>query len=400
MRKEDLRASFDRIRPDESAKKRMLGNILNQYERKKGIIMPFSLRKAIPALAIIVVVTGGLLTYNNLIVGKNNNLPYEYGIADNGDMAREDAIAPILNQFQTGNRHYVLLTDDLREDYGLPVLIDNNDIGEKITDITISPDPSLIGSEVYSYIPAGAEAIVAVKRNNEFQLFRFFTFESYNNNQDEDAVEYLKLYGINRAGDIAKIQFIRHTEHSKLRGYTDVIAEITDRDEITGFYSYYSMLENSSDQYFDSLFNFKGTSYEGIDVEIDPVMPDMAAPDRIGYGTDLPLDITPEQEGTAYDLPLIITEDGNNGFSPNDSPVSSGSSPSGSGMMDMGNTVLGSVEPSHGSVGDALANPITIRIYNQNGIYYDSPYYRNIGFISRYKVSDNFKEFIAKYLDE
>ena len=40
MRKEDLRASFDRIRPDESAKKRMLGNILNQYERKKGIIMP------------------------------------------------------------------------------------------------------------------------------------------------------------------------------------------------------------------------------------------------------------------------------------------------------------------------------------------------------------------------
>ena len=77
--------------------------------------MPFSLRKAIPALAIIVVVTGGLLTYNNLIVGKNNNLPYEYGIADNGDMAREDAIAPILNQFQTGNRHYVLLTDDLEK---------------------------------------------------------------------------------------------------------------------------------------------------------------------------------------------------------------------------------------------------------------------------------------------
>jgi hypothetical protein len=50
-------------------------------------------------------------------------------------------------------------------------------------------------------------------------------------------------------------------------------------------------------------------------------------------------------------------------------------------------------------VGNALGNPITIRIYNKNGIYYDSVYYRNIGFISRYEVGEEFAAFLSARFD-
>ena len=39
----------------------------------------------------------------------------------------------------------------------------------------------------------------------------------------------------------------------------------------------------------------------------------------------------------------------------------------------------------------------TIRIYNRNGIYYDSMYYANIGFINRYEVSKEFADYLDKY---
>ena len=76
MKKEELKASFDRIKPDEAAKKRMLDNILNQYERKKGFFMPLNLKRAIPALAVIVVMAGGLLTYNHIMKDRHFTTPY------------------------------------------------------------------------------------------------------------------------------------------------------------------------------------------------------------------------------------------------------------------------------------------------------------------------------------
>jgi len=420
VRKEDLKASFDQIKPSEYTKKRMLDNILNHSDRKKGIFMSlFKFKKAIPALALVVVIVGGLLTYDML--QKNNNydsLP-EYSVSDSAGSGGEDLAAPLLNQFQI-DKLYVLLSDDLREEYGFPVTVNESDIGEKITDIATSPDKSLIGSEVYRYIPAGGEAVVAVKKDNEYQLFRFFVFESYNNNQDEDSVRYLELYGIDSADDIAKIQFIGHSEQSKLEGRIDILGEITDRDEIAQFYNYYSALKNSSDKYFDKLFNYRETDSGNKGIEVDTVEPDIAAPDiagsvnvasppvaepdlvspdnivspdtvesdmiapdQIGYGEDQPTGVASVQAHVAEDAPLMITD----------------------GMMDMGDTgsgstepSRGSVEPSQGSTGEALANPITIRIYNQSGVYYDSVYYINLGFISRYEVSEDFADFIGRYL--
>ena len=344
MKKEGLKTSFDQIKPDEVTKKRMLSNILNYSDRKKENSMAlFFSKKAIPALALTVVIATGFITYSVLSGRFNYNTPPGYIGTDSAEHGREDAVAPLLNQFQIDNKHYIVLSDDLRADFGLPATVNEADIGDKITVITKGPDKSLIGSEVYSYIPAGGEAIVAVKTGDEYKLFRFFTFESYNNNQDEDAIEYLKLYGIYKPDDIARIQFIGHSEESKLQGRMDILGEIADRDEINKFYDFYSALRNSSEKYFDKLFNYSSTGQGSKEVETDPF----------------------------------------------------------AGMMDMGNAGAGSdsVEPSRGAAGDALANPVTVRIYNQNGIYFDSMYYKNIGFISRYEVSQDFADFMGKYLN-
>jgi len=364
VKKEDLKASFDQIKLSESAKKRMLDNIMNHSNKKKGICMTlYSFKKAVPALALTLVIAVGLLTYN-MLTGNNNSQP-EYGVTDSIDQGREDAVAPILNQFKIGDKNYILLSDDLRADYGLPTAVNENDIGEKIADIKSSPDKNLIGSEVYSYIPAGGEAVVAVKKDNKYQLFRFFVFDSYNNNQDEDSVRYMELYGIKKADDIAKIQFIGHSEQGKLQGITDIRGEIADRNEIARFYSYYSILKNSSDKYFDRLFNYKvmdsGNNY---------VETDTAVPDQISNTEDRSTDAESSRTNVAEDLPQVT---------------------------DNGDTGSETVESSQGSAGKALENPITIRIYNQSGVYYDSEYYPNIGFISRFEVSEDFADFINKY---
>lgn len=388
MRKEDIKVSFDRIKPSESDKKRILDNIMKQSDKKKGFtfISPYNYKKAIPALALVVAIIVGSLAYYRITRKYNYVSPPGNSVADDaGSSGREDMVAPLINQFRIDDRHYILLYDDQRAEYGLPATINESDIGEKIADIANSPDKSLIGSEVYSYIPAGGEAVVAVKREDGYQLFKFFVFESYNNNQDEDAARYLALYGIDGADDIAKIQFIVYSEQSKLEGRTDIKREMTDRDEIERFYGFYSVLKNSSDRYFDKLFNFND-----------------------GLSKAQPGDMPTEGAAIAEDMPLVITDDvetgaasanGRTGAISGDTPVTSGAGTEPShGMIDMGNTGSGAVEPSRGAALDALENMVTIRIYNRSGIYYETAYYVNIGFISRYEVSEEFAGFLSKYI--
>ena len=47
---------------------------------------------------------------------------------------------------------------------------------------------------------------------------------------------------------------------------------------------------------------------------------------------------------------------------------------------------------------NALANSIKIRIHAANGLYYDTPYYPHIQFLSRYRVSDSFAAMLELYL--
>lgn len=400
MRREELKASFDNIKPDEYATKRMLDNILSHTGKEKKMAK-YNFRKVVPALTMAVVIAGSLLFYRMLPMTNEDNLspPQTELVSDSA--AREDMAAPLLNQFQMGDRHYFIMSDDMKTEYGLPAEINENDIGEKIAKITKGADQSLIGCEVYFYKPAGSEAVVAVKKDDSYQLFQFLSFESYNNNQDEDTIEYLKLYGINKAEDIAKIQFIVHSEQSKLEGRLDIRSEITDLGEIARFYDYYSVLKNSSDKYFERLYNHRPGNVPGIDVEIDIQAPDVAppdttapeaAPDAIDPVKYVPRTLPETQAQIAEDMPLVREE-----YSSADTPVSSNE-----GMIDMGDTVsntgAGSVAPSRGSGTDALAGPVTIRIYNQNGVYFDTYYYRNIGFISRFEISQEFADFLQGYI--
>ena len=126
------------IKPDEAAKKRMLENILHragQHDGRKvdGRRARNVFYRVVPAFALTAVVAAGILIYAAKWGARE--LPQNNAPGTATDMMREDAPAMFIDQFQIDNRHYILLTDDLREDYGLPATVDESDIGEKITDI-------------------------------------------------------------------------------------------------------------------------------------------------------------------------------------------------------------------------------------------------------------------------
>jgi hypothetical protein len=487
VKREDIRAALDRIRPEETAKKRMIANILNYSEKRnsseKRNLSSFNFRRAVPAFILVIVFAGGILAYGlrGLFFGQG---PFDDGnrqitdmIGEDSAAGMEDMAAPLVNQFRIGGKHYILMSD-YAEEFGFPAVIEEKDIGGKIATIRDSVDKSLVGCEVFSYIPAGCEAVVAVKKGDDYVLFKFFTFESYINNQDEDAVEYLKLYGIERPEDISRIRFIVYDEKSRLEDLTNVRSEITDRNEIARFYSFYSVLKDSSDRYFEKLYGYNPAGNQG-DIEIDIAYPagreteiDIAYPDKRdsidppvarpvdpippdymppapeqtvpGYTTPVPdrkapgykgsADETvmayPGYSGVAEDLPLRPRVETGNAATAGDTsamidpsvsapavgrdtPVSGGSdtpisviidrgegnaSSEPAGIPGMGEGGAGAVAPSQGSAGDALAYPVAIRIYNQNGVYFEMMYYRNIGFLSRYEITAEFAAFIENHI--
>lgn len=145
---------------------------------------------------------------------------------------------------------------------------------------------------------------------------------------------------------------------------SDIISEITDREKIMEFYNYYSPIKNSSDDYFNKLFNYKDLDRH---TEITNSKPEALPPD---YKSNTSADNT-------------VT-----------SNVQSPSTVDNGEVKD----TPSSIPPSEGSVGNALSDSVTIRIYNTSGVYFNSEYYPNIGFISRHKVSPEFERFLKDYI--
>lgn len=387
MRKDDLKSSFDTVKPTEQQKQRMLDGIFSGT-KKTPVKKTFRPKMVAAVFIAAVVALGGFFAVNNLINTPPQNTIASGDRANDGDRAdngalpatddyREDMIAPALNQFKLEDKTYFLLTGDL-ESAVAKYPVAENDIGDKIATIKTGPDKSLIGCEVYFYKPAGCEAIVAVKQNGEYKLFKFLSFDSYNDNRDEDAAAYLNLYGIKSAGDIQKIQFIGHSEQAKLSHTVDVKAEITDKAEIAKFYNFYAVLKDSSDKYFDALYKAREEIVKNNESGAAP--PDTVPPDyKKGNRSDQPIadiaepDYAQDAVGGAYITPQ------NDAASPK--------------------TDYGSVSPSGGSpAGNPLAGSVTIRIYNKSGVYYETIYYPNIKFISRYELTGDFAEFLAAYI--
>lgn len=381
MRQRDIKESFDKIEPNEAATRKMLNRILTHPDHNSMIKRKFNYRKALPVCAAVVLLVGSLFVYSRYNSNDKPLTEIDHGNSENSRAATEDMIssenadlAVLKDQFQIDNRHYSILSDDQKTEFGFKNAVSQSDIGDKIAVIRTSVDQSLIGCEVYRYSPAAGEEVVAVKKGSEFRLFGFYGFESYIKNQDEDANTYLKLYGIHSAGDISKIRFITWSNQPGDKGA--VKGEIVQKTGIEKFYNYYSVIKDSSKQYFDKLYSYKeNTANQGSIPSSGSVPPDY----QTGIGSDTPVG-SPE---TAIAADGVLTA-GAGACDP--------AAPAGYDTGSSGNA-------SSRAATNALENSVTIRIYNQKGIYYETVYYPNLGFISRHEVNAEFAAFLKGYIN-
>ena len=110
----------------------------------------------------------------------------------------------------------------LRKEFGFRLQVSEEDIGEKIG---VNPRIKLEGIGSVWVYTGRREAVIAVK-GRWIPVVQFFTFESYNNNQDEDAIAYLNLYGINGPQDIKAVQLIEYSEESKVEGKLNIVGDL------------------------------------------------------------------------------------------------------------------------------------------------------------------------------
>lgn len=408
MKSEDIRKSFDPVVPDDIQKQRMLRRVLDHTAAsgsKPARRWPMRTITAMAGIIIVVAGTAAYLLWPHQTEGPGIGLltpSAAVGDTAGGDAADADgrqedfAAAPILHQFQMSGRQYILLDQTYASAFGLPEAPAPAEIGEKLTDITDATDKTLVGSGVYRYLPAGCEAVVAVRTGDSYQLYRFFTFDKYVNNADEDAAVYLRLFGIQAAADIAKIEFIRYSEQAKLENRTDVAKVLADTAGIAQFYQYYSVIKDSSAEYFDRLYNYRGNlASQGA-----------ALPEPEEPRTDLPPDYQPSSVSNGDIVVMPAPADSpaayaNDTPAPADSTAAYADDTPARTAYDTGSagaTEGGYAAGSAGSAGNALADSVTIRIYNRAGLYYDTIYYPHLGFISRHQVTEEFADFLQTYL--
>lgn len=398
MKEQDIKNSFNKIEPSEQQIERMYKNILAQ--RGKGTAgSRFYLKRAVPALAAALLLVVGLFTYKFAFGGAPADFATTENTTQGGKAVTDDLnakdstgreIAVITDEYiRFEGRHYVLLYDEKRKEFGFPESVSQNDIGEKITTLTENVDKSPIGLDVYEYLPAAGESVVALKKGEQYKLYMFISFDSYNNNKDEDAIEYLRLYGINSAQDISKVQFIGIDEMAKIRGEVNVIGEIKDAQSISKFYDYYSALKDSSDKYFEALGVHSRENNASLDIA--STLPDYIPPEQGGNAADLPVREAPAQSVNP-DEPVTDTPAQ---FAYPDEPATD------TPAYDYGEEIIASPQTTPGSPGqaaDKLGDSVIIRIYNNSGVYIETYYYPNIGFISRYEVNDDFAQFLQQYI--
>lgn len=381
MHKDDLIKALDLVKPDETQKSRMLNNILKPKTKENRL----NLKLLVPACVFAVTILGAAVTLpfmlktspqsftsngdqsntiatadgrgavdNNLDVYDPNQGAAEIGNREDFLIDDDRDIATVSLEFTLDNRQYRSISDHKLKELGISKTVSQSDIGNYIA--TIKSDSNVYGSKnlegykVYEYIPAGCQAIVAVETDGKYALYEFSGFLSYIKNSDEDALEYLKVYNINSAEDISKIV---------VGSYSNSGMVIDNKSDIAKFYNYFKDLKNSSDEYFDLIYKSRINDIVPPD---DPVISQIAP-------------YYPE-----YDVSTDVAED---------AIIQSGT-------YEGGTDGPTSVAPGSaaGSAGHLLSNSHQIKIYTASGLYYETVYYPNIKFISRYKISDEFANFL------
>lgn len=339
MKKKELDQAFQSIKPDEETKGEMLHDILNADANNENKKTPHLLRP-ISVIIVCLIMMGSIIAYKQFNIhdklGLAGNSTEEQQIENN--IETEDGAFPLRDQFQIDDRHYHLLRPTKQEEYGFPQEVDEKDIGEKLTTITDSIDQTLLNKDVYHYLPAQSEAVVAVAMENDYQLYEFYNFKSYEDNQDESGLAYLQLYGIEEAADLIQVQFGHQTQSSAGQITFHVKSEINDPEDLEKFHEFYAALTNDSDLYFERLFQ----------------------------GSD--------DNDRNDNHPIIEEEQTNKDQEEQSSPA------------------------FEGTAGNALEDSIEIRIYQKSGLFIRTTYYPNIHFISRHSIDESFVHFLEEFL--
>lgn len=386
MHKDDLIRALDEIKPDENQKTQMLDKITNHRNKTRSSL---NLKILVPACIFALTILGTALTLPFLLKNPQNlisDAPQSQTLATadsrngdaNLDMYKPNGGAPEIgttedffiddgrdiaydtfSMFTLDKRQYINLSDYKLKELGLTGTVDSKHIGDFIATIQsngVYDNKNLEGSEVYEYIPAGSQAIVAVKNNEGYSLYEFYGFTSYMNNSDEDAAEYLKVYNIDSAKDISKIIIESYAKSSVI---------LDSLEDISKFYDYFKYLKNSSEEYFNRLYNARINSVTPPD---EPVINQIAP-------------YYPEHEvSTDVAEDLIIQSGAYEGGTVEPTSAASGS--------------------AAGSAGHLLSNSHQIKIYTTSGLCYETVYYPNIQFISRHQISEEFANFLNGLINQ
>ena len=221
-----------------------------------------------------------------------------------------------------------------------PSVVPEKDLGEPAG--TIEGGGELNGKTAYVYAPGQSQALLAVERDGEYRLYVFYMFVSYEENGEEDAAEYLEVYGVESAQDFVSVELIQYPADGVERS----LGVLSER-ETEEFYRMFSHLKDGSAAYFEALSSYDGETNSVEDTEEESGVNNSSAP-----GVEIQT-----QQGAGE-------EGGTASFSPG----------------------------SQGS--HALDDSVCVRITVSSGLMMEFWYYPRIGFLSRYAATPELREFL------
>ena len=221
-----------------------------------------------------------------------------------------------------------------------PSVVPEKDLGEPAG--TIEGGGELNGKTAYVYAPGESQALLAVERDGEYRLYVFYMFVSYEENGEEDAADYLKVYGVESAQDFVSVELIQYPADGVERS----LGVLSER-ETEEFYDMFSNLKDGSAAYFKALSSYDGETNSVEDTE-----------EESGVSTSSTLGVEIQTQQGAGE------EGGTASFSPGS-------------------------EGSH-----ALDDSVCVRITVPSGLMMEFWYYPRIGFLSRYAATPELQEFL------
>lgn len=226
MTQKEFIVSLDRLSLTPSQKEGLLQR-LRESKRRGGNQMTSIWRYVLAALAIFLCLSFAL------------GFPLWKGETEferQGPAASQTELAMVTDYFVFQGKVYV----------GEQKSVSEQAVGEKLGTVAEGSAPNLQGCPVYQYLPVKGEAYLVLEQGGRRELYAFREFLSTREFEDEEAAEYLRVYGITQASDISSL------EMDSMDGQ-GTFKTVKEREIISEFYSRFSTLENASDEYYKTL---------------------------------------------------------------------------------------------------------------------------------------------------